>query len=143
MLRRADLRWVIVSFNGLLFSSLYFFSNLEIRVSNEVVSTFIFIIFIFSIPERIRTFDRLLRRQILYPAELRVLVVVPQGFEPRLFWTKTRRVANYTIGQNVEEEGFEPPVPCGTLVFKTSAFDHSATPLIILEPLARFELTTC
>ena len=28
-----------------------------------------------------------------------------------------------------EEEGFEPPVPCGTLVFKTSAFDHSATPL--------------
>ncbi len=28
-----------------------------------------------------------------------------------------------------EEEGFEPPVPRGTLVFKTSAFDHSATPL--------------
>jgi hypothetical protein len=27
-----------------------------------------------------------------------------------------------------EAEGFEPPVPCGTLVFKTSAFDHSATP---------------
>ena len=25
-----------------------------------------------------------------------------------------------------EAEGFEPPVPCGTLVFKTSAFDHSA-----------------
>ena len=25
-----------------------------------------------------------------------------------------------------ENEGFEPPVPCGTLVFKTSAFDHSA-----------------
>ena len=22
--------------------------------------------------------------------------------------------------------GFEPTVPCGTLVFKTSAFDHSA-----------------
>jgi hypothetical protein len=28
-----------------------------------------------------------------------------------------------------EEEGFEPPVPHGTTVFKTAAFDHSATPL--------------
>lgn len=28
-----------------------------------------------------------------------------------------------------EEEGFEPPVPCGTTVFKTAAFDRSATPL--------------
>ena len=28
-----------------------------------------------------------------------------------------------------EEEGFEPPVPRGTPVFKTGAFDHSATPL--------------
>ena len=25
-----------------------------------------------------------------------------------------------------EKEGFEPPVPCGTTVFKTAAFDHSA-----------------
>ena len=25
-----------------------------------------------------------------------------------------------------ENEGFEPPVPCGTTVFKTAAFDHSA-----------------
>ena len=24
------------------------------------------------------------------------------------------------------EEGFEPPVPFGTMVFKTTAFDHSA-----------------
>ncbi len=24
-------------------------------------------------------------------------------------------------------EGFEPPVPCGTAVFKTAAIDHSAT----------------
>ena len=30
---------------------------------------------------------------------------------------------------NAEEEGFEPPVPRGTTVFKTAAFDHSATPL--------------
>ena len=29
-----------------------------------------------------------------------------------------------------EEEGFEPPVPRGTTVFKTAAFDHSATPLV-------------
>ena len=27
-----------------------------------------------------------------------------------------------------EEEGFEPPVPCGTMVFKTIAIDHSAIP---------------
>ena len=30
-----------------------------------------------------------------------------------------------------EEEGFEPPVPRGTTVFKTAAFDHSATPLCL------------
>ena len=28
---------------------------------------------------------------------------------------------------SAEEEGFEPPVPRGTTVFKTAAFDHSAT----------------
>ncbi len=27
-----------------------------------------------------------------------------------------------------EEEGFEPPDPCGSTVFKTAAIDHSATP---------------
>ena len=27
-----------------------------------------------------------------------------------------------------EEEGFEPPVPCSTTVFKTAAIDHSAIP---------------
>lgn len=27
------------------------------------------------------------------------LLVVPLGLEPRLFWTKTRRVASYTMGQ--------------------------------------------
>jgi hypothetical protein len=26
-----------------------------------------------------------------------------------------------------EREGFEPPDPCGSTVFKTAAFDHSAT----------------
>ncbi len=29
-----------------------------------------------------------------------------------------------------EEEGFEPPEPCGSTVFKTAAFDRSATPLL-------------
>ena len=28
-----------------------------------------------------------------------------------------------------ESEGFEPPVPRGTTVFKTAAFDHSANSL--------------
>ncbi len=27
------------------------------------------------------------------------MTVVPLGLEPRLFWTKTRRVASYTMGQ--------------------------------------------
>ncbi len=27
-----------------------------------------------------------------------------------------------------EEEGFEPPEPCGSTVFKTAALNHSATP---------------
>ena len=31
-----------------------------------------------------------------------------------------------------EREGFEPPVPCGTMVFKTTAIDHSANSLYIL-----------
>ena len=34
-----------------------------------------------------------------------------------------------------EGEGFEPPVPCGTTVFKTAAIDHSAIP-----PGAKIEL---
>jgi hypothetical protein len=31
---------------------------------------------------------------------------------------------------DAEEEGFEPPEPCGSTVFKTAAFDRSATPLL-------------
>ncbi len=30
---------------------------------------------------------------------------------------------------SAESEGFEPPVPCGTTVFKTAAIDHSANSL--------------
>ena len=52
--------------------------------------------------------------------------VVPQGFEPRLFWTKTRRVANYTIGQFVGRDGFEPPYPMGADL-QSAGFNHSPT----------------
>ena len=30
-----------------------------------------------------------------------LFVVDPSGLEPELFWTKTRRVANYTTGQSL------------------------------------------
>ena len=35
-----------------------------------------------------------------------------------------------------EREGFEPPEPCGSAVFKTAAIDHSAT-----SPIFSFETT--
>ena len=38
---------------------------------------------------------------------------------------------NYRINY-AEEEGFEPPVACTTLDFKSSPFDHSGTPLNLL-----------
>ncbi len=38
------------------------------------------------------------QEQFLIQPDVFQFIVVPQGFEPRLFWTKTRRVANYTIG---------------------------------------------
>ena len=33
-----------------------------------------------------------------------------------------------TLKRLAEEEGFEPPEPFGSTVFKTAAIDHSATP---------------
>ena len=52
---------------------------------------------------RSRTDDLLRARQALSPAELipHLFFVDPGGLEPPLFWTKTRRVANYTKGQFV------------------------------------------
>ena len=62
--------------------------------------------------ERIRTFDRLLRRQMLYPAELRTLHFVMSnkqklprgslfvgvaGFEPATSWSQTRRDDRTTL----------------------------------------------
>ena len=41
---------------------------------------------------------------------------------------KPRYLHIRVLSIGAEEEGFEPPVPCGTTVFKTAAFDHSAIP---------------
>ena len=37
---------------------------------------------------------------------------------------------------SAEEEGFEPPVALTTAVFKTAAFNHSATPPVMPEATA-------
>jgi hypothetical protein len=39
--------------------------------------------------------------------------------------TRTVACAGFLLC-SAEREGFEPPVPLGTTVFKTAAFDHSA-----------------
>src|SRR5690606_10799977 len=67
---------------------------------------------------RIRTFDRLLRRQMLYPAELRtrtqqfngLCVVGVAGFEPATSWSQTRRDNRATLHpeKKAERQGFEP-----------------------------------
>ncbi len=60
---------------------------------------------VFCERERIRTFDRLLRRQMLYPAELRTHIVFKStitlvgaaGFEPATSWSQTRRDDRTTL----------------------------------------------
>lgn len=47
--------------------------------------------------------------------------------EPARFPKITRQAPMHIWGM-AEAGGFEPPVSCPTLVFKTSAFGHSATP---------------
>ena len=51
-------------------------------------------------------------------------MVEEAGFEAATAKTKhgTR------LNEMAEEVGFEPTVPCGTTVFKTAAFNHSAIP---------------
>ena len=54
---------------------------------------------------------------------------------PEKFWRRFGAPLNEKSAQLVvlqlvtlilaEREGFEPPVPCGTPVFKTGVFDHS------------------
>ena len=46
------------------------------------------------------------------------------------FWRHKKSSTRIDVSrccQRADGEGFEPPVPCGTPVFKTGAFDHSAT----------------
>ena len=43
--------------------------------------------------------DSMLTPMFLLIKVTNLLIVVPLGIEPRLFWTKTRRVASYTMGQ--------------------------------------------
>ncbi len=83
--------------------------------------------------DRIRTYDRLLRRQMLYPAELRthcgkkkfpkeLLKVGAAGFEPATSWSQTRRDDRTTL----RPENFvqrlrrvwdsNPRDPCGSTV---------------------------
>ena len=42
-------------------------------------------------------------------------------------WEKPRQKAVKPLKCITEREGFEPSEPCGSLDFKSSAFDHSAT----------------
>ncbi len=42
---------------------------------------------------------------------------------------KNKKRHKFLIYAFAEGEGFEPPVPFGTTVFKTAAFDRSAIPL--------------
>ena len=45
------------------------------------------------------------------------------------FKKKFFRLYQVDMGKKMAEEvGFEPTVPCGTTVFKTAAFNHSAIP---------------
>ena len=74
-------------------------------------------------PARIRTWDLLLRRQLLYPAELRdhgikknqpkypeilELIVGVAGFEPAASCSQSRRDNRATLHPEAERQGFEP-----------------------------------
>ncbi len=59
---------------------------------------------------------------------MRWLIVL---MSPHVVTPKTRNPLNISglSMHSAEEEGFEPPEPRGSTVFKTAAFDRSATPL--------------
>ncbi len=70
--------------------------------------------------DRIRTCDRLLRRQMLYPAELRDHYVGVAGFEPATSCSQSRRDDRATLHPDwchlqlfAERPGFEPGHPEG------------------------------
>ena len=43
----------------------------------------------------------------------------------RLFSIKSKKASSFDEALVAESEGFEPPVPCGTIDFKSITFDHS------------------
>ena len=51
--------------------------------------------------------------------------------------------SNKKIKKMAEREGFEPPEPFGSMVFKTTAIDHSAISPVIKEIRARDNEETC
>ena len=51
----------------------------------------------------------------------------PHGFSSIKVWIQKKHQSFSTLMlHSAEREGFEPPVRCRTIVFKTTAFDHSA-----------------
>ncbi len=53
-----------------------------------------------------------------------------------LNYSGIKKALTLLLRLNAEKEGFEPPVPLGTMVFKTIAIDHSATSLgLITKPV--------
>ena len=55
-------------------------------------------------------------------------IFVEREPHPGLPITQNKKGPKWTLLVLAEGQGFEPWVPFDTLVFKTSAFDHSATP---------------
>ena len=58
---------------------------------------------LFCDPDRIRTCDLLLRRQLLYPAELRDHMEPPDGLEPPTIWLQIRSSTNWAKGANLAD----------------------------------------
>ena len=104
-----------------------------------------------SDPVWIRTKDLLLRRQLLYPAELRNLnqnkksiynwcktlphkltFVGVAGFEPTTSWSQTKRDTGlrYTPKNTAEREGFEPSVPFPVRMFSKHVLSASQASLL-------------
>ena len=74
----------------------YFLDSKLIWITTQRNNSWIVIIR-FSDRDRIRTYDRLLRRQMLYPAELRDQKVGVAGFEPATSASQTRRDNRATL----------------------------------------------
>ena len=62
------------------------------------------------------------RRHLLFP-HLRLQVNLRQRYKNKRY----RFLDTFLLRSLAEREGFEPPVPRSTTVFKTAAIDHSAT----------------